>query len=412
MRTVRLQTLLFVVTLAALSALAAGVLIGRSGFGPAQADGDNAIGEIRAAARLLDDGRVEVALQQRGGQAAWSDRQLPDARFLGADAEPGVWRVSSAVDIEDTTRGPLFCLIGHGDPDDTFWREIRGYARIAADRFDMNLRYSTHQQSSDQAAAVRQCSTDGAFAIASTIADPAVMTPALREAAEAGVRIVTFNSGAAFAAEAGSAVHIALNDEHTGQLAAQRFNQLEVSGLLLCVIHEETNVGLNQRCDNLAAGYQGGEVEVLQLSDGDDIPIRAEKIVARLSDAEAGRIAGIFVLNPDTLVAANTAIEQTDSRLVVMTVGADSRNRIFPDWVQRQRPLSLTDLAEFQGYLTVAALQMMADFAIPSGFILSPALFIGEPNVIDTFAWSRNTEEALEASRAVEEIMGEIEDDE
>ena len=404
MRTIQMPRLLFPLLL--IAGVAVGMIAYHFCFAGANADSHDADGDIRVVARAVEDGRVEVGLQGRSDDG-WGERQLPSARFLAADAEPGAWRASSPLSVASSVAdGPLFCMIGHGDPDDTFWREIRGYARIAADRFDMNLRYSTHQDSSEQAAAVRQCSADGAVAIASTIADPAAMTPALREASEAGARIVTFNSGAAFAAEARSAIHIALNDEHTGRIAAQRFRQLEVSGLLLCVIHEKTNVGLNERCNQLAAGYEGGEVEVLQLSNGDDIPIRADKIAARLSDAEAGPVAGIFVLNPDTLVAANTAIERTNSRLVVMTVGADARNRVFPDWVQRQRPLSISDLAEFQGYLTVAALQMMTDFAIPPGFILSPALFIGEPNVIDSFAWSRNTEESLEASRAVEEIIG------
>ena len=394
------------VALSLIAAIAVGMIAYHFAFSDANANSHDSAGEVRVATRSLDDGRVEVAVQQRAADADWGDRHLPDARFLPADVEPNVWRVSSGVPISaaDAASGPLYCMIGHGDPTDTFWREVRGYARVAADRFGMNLRFSTHQDSADQAAAVTQCSTDGALAIASTIADPDQLVPALQAASEAGARIVTFNSGSAYAEDARSTLHIGLNDAKVGETAAQQFNELETSGLLLCVIHEATNVGLNERCDSLAAHYEGGEVEVLQLSGDDDIEARAEKIAARLSDADAAPVAGMFLLNPDTLVAGLTAIERTESTLEVMSVAADERNRAFPDWVKHQRSISIADLAEFQGYLTVATLMMMADFHHPADFILSPALFIGEPNVNDARAWLQDSDEANEASEAGQRI--------
>ena len=64
--------------------------------------------EVRIAARRLDDGRTEVALQQRE-RHAWSARITPDARFIPADAEPGQWFHSSALilDQPQPQLGPL-----------------------------------------------------------------------------------------------------------------------------------------------------------------------------------------------------------------------------------------------------------------------------------------------------------------
>ena len=255
----------------------------------------------------------------------------------------------------------------------------------------MNLRFSTHQDSVDQAAAVTQCSADGAVAIASTIADPEQMVPVLAAAQQAGARIITFNSGSTHAEAARSTAHIGLNDVKAGQAAAQQFNELGHSGLLLCVIHEERNVGLTERCDNLAADYQGGEVETLQLKDGDEIPTRATKIAARLSDPDATTVTGLFALNADTLVAAFTAIEQTGVDLVLISNGADGRKRPFPDWVKDMHWFSIGDLGEYQGYLTVAALQMMADFHHPPGVLSQPVLLISEPGVNDARIWAQGT---------------------
>ena len=64
--------------------------------------------EVRVAVRPLDDGRTEVALQQRAG-SGWGERLTPDARFLPPDAERGRWLVSSPVSLalDDAETEPL-----------------------------------------------------------------------------------------------------------------------------------------------------------------------------------------------------------------------------------------------------------------------------------------------------------------
>ena len=58
--------------------------------------GGGAESEVRVAVRPLNDGRIELALQQRESDG-WGERLRPDARFLPPDAEPGRWLVSSPV---------------------------------------------------------------------------------------------------------------------------------------------------------------------------------------------------------------------------------------------------------------------------------------------------------------------------
>ena len=66
---------------------------------------------VRIVARRLDGGSVEFALQQRSGDGSWSDRQLPDRRFLPTTATAGRWLHSTAVTL-DTPQNP------DGDPPD------------------------------------------------------------------------------------------------------------------------------------------------------------------------------------------------------------------------------------------------------------------------------------------------------
>lgn len=52
---------------------------------------------LRLTARLVGDGRVEFALQQRADDGAWGDRRAPTRRFFPAGAKPDRWRHSSVV---------------------------------------------------------------------------------------------------------------------------------------------------------------------------------------------------------------------------------------------------------------------------------------------------------------------------
>ena len=83
--------------LTSLLSMAIGALL----LGVVQSDDDGGRGEleVRVAAKRLDDGRVEVGVQQRDGDG-WSERLLPEARFLAADAEVDVWRSSSPVAVD------------------------------------------------------------------------------------------------------------------------------------------------------------------------------------------------------------------------------------------------------------------------------------------------------------------------
>ena len=64
---------------------------------PVTIDAEHGALEVRIAARRLADGRVEVALQEARGRGAWGDRILPQRRFVGADAAATRWHAGSAV---------------------------------------------------------------------------------------------------------------------------------------------------------------------------------------------------------------------------------------------------------------------------------------------------------------------------
>ncbi len=84
--------------------IALGILIGTAALGAiwaAQGDGET---EVRIAVERLEDGRVEVGLQQRGDDGAWATTHRPRHRFLASDAAIGQPLYSSAIPVEIETR--------------------------------------------------------------------------------------------------------------------------------------------------------------------------------------------------------------------------------------------------------------------------------------------------------------------
>ena len=89
--------------------LAAGAVIGAAALALTNLINAGGHGEqVRIAARQLEDGRVETALQIRDG-GAWGDRIAPDLRYLPADAANGQWLSSSPIDLpgheDDSAQG-------------------------------------------------------------------------------------------------------------------------------------------------------------------------------------------------------------------------------------------------------------------------------------------------------------------
>jgi len=362
--------------------LVIGLIIGASATGLLWATSGGSA-EVRVVARKLDDGRVEVALQSRPlnpetqleglDGADWGERLRPQLRILPADAASDRWYVSSGVTIgvgdpappgvaeigpfeisgtptvsRPFDRDTLFCVLTHGVQEDFFWFQLYS-ALLDAQRWnDIELRAEMHEHGADQAEAIRRCVADGAAAIATTLADPDVLQPALDEASDAGVRVVTFNSGSDRATDVGSIAHVSLDESAVGRTAAEQFRQRNVSGDILCIIHEPSNTGLEERCDSLGSAYDGGSVIRVRISD-------AEDSLAKISAQATETVGGAIALNANTAYLMAEALSAARPDIVLAAVSAD-----FPTPLAMLHSGRLSFVlwshALEQGYLTTTAL--------------------------------------------------------
>ncbi len=297
--------------------------------------------EVRVAVQRHDDGRVEVAVQQRDAYGGWGERELPPARFLPADVT-GEWRVSTPVSVgaahapDDMMGGSmpeasmpsdgtaeLYCVIHHGADTDPFWFAFNQAARGSALALGLtNVEVSGEPDVAAHAAAITDCVERGALGIASTIPDLDGLQGALM-AARGSAFLITFNSGADVAGLVGSTVHYGLDDRTAGSLAGGEFNAAGVTGTVLCVIHEEVNIGLNDRCDGLEDSY-GGSVERVNLTAGDliDLAYHRQAGAEIASAIMANEAAGVLVLNGALAQTATGTVAAIGSDAKVGVIGA------------------------------------------------------------------------------------------
>ncbi len=338
-RTVGLSALF----LSALAAIIAGVAF-------AAHHGSDA--DVRVGAMRHDDGRVEVAVQQRDADGSWGELQRPNARFLPADVT-GEWRSSSPLSLQtpeamtsdDTDAMPedampedampedampedaaeLYCIVHHGADTDRFWIDFELVAQQNALELGLtNVEITGEPDVEDHAAAIMDCVDRGALGIASSIPNLDGLRDALIAARSSGAYLVTFNSGADVAGLVGSTIHYGLDDRVAGELAGREFNNADVTGAVFCVVHEPNNVGLTGRCDGLESAYDGEVVEVLLPAGSLTDPMAAgEAIGEALNANQAG---GVLVLNAALINTAVAVVQQLESNAQVGVIGRSEQS--------------------------------------------------------------------------------------
>lgn len=377
---------LWLIALALAGAVILGMAIQRHApaFGEAGASGASGDAPVRITAVKLASGSVEVGIETQQRDGSWAETVRPTARFLPADAPvgkklhssivgvPAYYPLPESIEVFRTgTEGfyhegesPLYCVVNHGIADDAFWLTANYRTAQSGIWERNNIRIVSNPDGSAQAAAIRQCVADGAFAIAATLAAPDAVGDALREATGAGVHVVTYNSGAEASRGVGAFAHIGLDDRRGGEQAGEWLNEQEISGQVQCLLHERDNVGLTQRCDGLESTYTGGGVQRVDVSEGID------ELSSGLAGSEA---AALVALNVDMTAAAAAALAHAE-RGDITLIGFGAGPAVLPPLFSGRLQMIVWDQPDLQGHL-VAHLLSLPDRL----FTGLPALELGSP---------------------------------
>jgi len=261
---------------------------------------------------------------------------------------------STTKDNVSLTQGKdlTIAVITHG-AGDSFWAVAKKGAEQAGKDMGVTVKYSeSANDPQKQAQLIDAAVTEKVDGIATSAPNPDAIRDSLKKASDAGIPIITLNSGQSDSASLGAITHVGQDESVAGEAAGKR---LAAGGAkkLACIVHEQGNIGLEQRCDGAKKGF-GGEVENVQVKGVDDINTTLTEIQSKLESDDS--IDAVLTLNPDIAIAARDAIKgaSSDAKLATFDLSGDVVQAIKDGEIE----FAVDQQQYLQGYLPVVFLTL------------------------------------------------------
>ena len=259
-------------------------------------------------------------------------------------------------------------VVAHGQANDPFWSVVKNGVQKAGEDTGANVEFRSPetfdmvQMSQMIDAAVNQ-EPDG---LVVSIPDADALGPSIQRAVEAGIPVISMNSGSDVAHELGALLHVGQSEYDAGKAAGAKL--AEMGGTKgICVNQEVGNVALDLRCEGFADGF-GQEVTVIPTMN-DPTEVESKVRAALDSDPDVDTVLGLGAsLVGEPAVAAVEALGRDDVLIASFDLSAG-----FLEAVAEGKAAFAIDQQQFlQGYLPVAFLALNAQFGlIPGGDVPS-----------------------------------------
>ncbi|MEU2392748.1 sugar ABC transporter substrate-binding protein [Streptomyces sp. NPDC007369] len=172
-----------------------------------------------------------------------------------------------------------FAMITHAGDGDTFWDIVQKGAKEAAAKDNINFVYAHDDQAQQQAQFVQNAIDQKADGIIVSLAKPEALKDVIGKAVKAGIPVITVNSGSAQSAEYGALTHIGQDEQVAGEAVGTELTRRGRTKAV-CVLHEQGNVGHEQRCAGAKKTF-GGTMENLYV-EGTNMPSVQAAVQAKL----------------------------------------------------------------------------------------------------------------------------------
>ncbi|WP_406334098.1 sugar ABC transporter substrate-binding protein [Streptomyces sp. NBC_00203] len=195
-----------------------------------------------------------------------------------------------------------FAMITHSGDGDTFWDIVQNGAKQAAVKDNINFLYSHNAEAQQQAQLVDAAVDKQVDGIIVTLAKPDAMKAAVARAVKAGIPVITVNSGSEESKAFGALTHIGQDETIAGEAVGEELNK-RGRKKTVCVLHEQGNVGHEQRCAGIKKTFHG-TVENLYVQ-GTSMPDVQSSIGAKLqADKSIDSVVTLGAPFADTAVKA------------------------------------------------------------------------------------------------------------
>ncbi|MDQ3591429.1 MAG: substrate-binding domain-containing protein [Actinomycetota bacterium] len=270
----------------------------------------------------------------------------------GSDTSSG----TSSEDTGDTSAGTTSAadmridVVTHGAPGDSFWDVVKSGAEQSGDDLGVELQYNSDPDPGAQSTLIDNAVADGTDGLVVSMANPDGLEASIKAAVEAGVPVITINSGIDDWQDFGAITHVGQSETIAGEAAGEQLNDAGVSNVI-CVIQEAGNVALEERC-SAAADTFDGDMENLQ-ADNTDLQASQATIQSKLEDDS---IDGLLTLGGDMSGAAVQAVAESGRDIAVGTfdVNADVAKNV----MDGKLLFAIDQQPYVQGYLGVTGIYL------------------------------------------------------
>jgi simple sugar transport system substrate-binding protein len=284
---------------------------------------------------------------------------------------------TQAVDLTEGS-GLTIAMVTHSD-EGSFWSVVKKGAQQAAKDEGVKLIWSpSNNDPQKEAQLIDAAISQKVDGLAVSVPNADAIKDSLAKAKDANIPVITLNSGAEQFKELGAITHVGQDESIAGQAAGQRFKS-EGAKKVLCIIHEQNNIGLQQRCDGVKQGF-GGDVTNLQVKGTADISTTQTEIRSKLQADKS--FDAVIALNPDIASATAGAIKgaSLDAKLATFDLNPDVIKRIKAGDIE----FAVDQQQYLQGYLPIVFLKLFKTNANTVGGgqpVLTGPGFVDKTNV-------------------------------
>lgn len=213
-----------------------------------------------------------------------------------------------------------FAMVTHSGDGDTFWDIVQKGAEQAALKDNINFLYSHNDEANQQAQLVQTAIDKKVDGLIVSLAKPDAMKAVVAKAVKAGIPVVTVNSGSAESKEFGALTHIGQDESIAGEAVGDELNSRDRKKAL-CVLHEQGNVGHEQRCAGAKKTFDG-TMQNLYV-DGTNMPDVTASIEAKLQSDKS--IDAVVTLGAPFADAAVQAKQTAGSKAEIDTFDLNAK---------------------------------------------------------------------------------------
>jgi len=246
-----------------------------------------------------------------------------------------------------------FAVVTHGSAGDAFWDVVQKGAEAAGDDLGVGVDYQSDGDPQRQSQLIQAAVNQGVDGIVVSMANPDALQDSVAAAVDAGIPVVTINSGGQESAQFGAIGHVGQDETVAGQGAGQRLAR-DGAKNVLCVVHEAGNIGLEQRCAGASQGL-GTDVRMLQV-DINDLQAAQTTITSQLQSDPS--IDAVLALNSGvaSVAAAAASDAGSDAEIATFDLNGDVISAI-----QDGTIAFAVDQQQYeQGYLPIVMLKLYA----------------------------------------------------